>query len=147
MFLCTFTCLLLTEVGGAKAFNYMSDIFFFSLSGRASPYGDGRMSSVILRPPWWFIEDVHGCMTCSLISETINEWLEIKWRIKARARSERTVESRKLSFSISEKTLKVFPLIHPDKAAEAQSTSLSLFLSFLFWISRVLQWWSNSMGS
>lgn len=103
MFLCTFTCLLLTEVGGAKTFHYMSDIFFFSLSRRASPYRDGRMSSVILRPPWWFIEGVHGCMTCSLISGTINEWLEIKWRIKARARSERTVESRKLSFSISEK--------------------------------------------
>lgn len=127
VFLCTFTCLLLTEVGGAKAVHYMSDIFFFSLSGHASPYRDGRMSSVILRPPWWFIEGVHGCMTCSLISGTINERLEIKWRIKARARSERTVESRKLSFSISEKTLKDFPLIHPDKA-EAQSTSLSLSL-------------------
>lgn len=103
MFLCTFTCLLLTDVGGAKAVHYMSDIFFFSLSGHASPYRDGRMSSVILRPPWWFIEGVHGCMTCSLISGTINEWLEIKWRIKERGRSERTVESRKLSFSISEK--------------------------------------------
>lgn len=71
-------------------------------------------------------------------------------RIKARASSQRTGESRKLSFSISEKnpqSLSFNPSWQGWGSIHLTLFSIALFFSLLLWISRVLQWWSNSMGS